>query len=360
MIKRVIKYIISIGGATLGFFIYYVTQNLLQDIKPEYISKSVFDIGLPILFIISFAIIFYILSPYIIRQFQKIANYVQNQILKMPLPELITSIIAFIVSIVVAYLLSNPISKIPFIGIPLAVLIYIFLGYIGINVGRIRKDEISKYIQIKKITTKEKTNKKNIGASPKILDTSVIIDGRISDIIKTGFIEGKIVVPTFVLDELRYIADSADDLKRVRGRHGLDMLNEIQNTSKVVVEIDDTKIEDVEEVDIKLLRLAEKINGCVVTNDYNLNKVAQIQNIKILNINELSNAVKPRLVAGEKIILNIVKEGKDSAQGVGYLDDGTMIVVENGRKAVGTTTEVEVSSILQTPAGRMIFARIKK
>lgn len=360
MIKRVIKYIISIGGGTLGFFIYYVTKNLLQDIRPSYMSKNMFDIGLPTLFIILFAIIFYAVSPYLIRQFQKIANYVQNQILKMPLPELVTSIIAFIVSIVVAYLLSNPISKIPFVGIPLAVLMYIFLGYIGINVGRIRKDEITKFIQTKKINPKEKTNRKNINAMPKILDTSVVIDGRISDIIQTGFIEGKIVVPTFVLDELRYIADSADDLKRVKGRRGLDILNEIQNNANVTVDIDDTKIEDVEEVDIKLLKLAEKINGCVVTNDYNLNKVAQIQNIKILNINELSNAVKPRLVAGEKITLNVVKEGRDSAQGVGYLDDGTMIVVENGRKAVGTTTQVEVSSILQTPAGRMIFARIKK
>ena len=171
--------------------------------------------------------------------------------------------------------------------------------------------------------------------------------------------EGKIVIPTFVLDELRYIADSADDLKRIKGRRGLDILNEIQNNTNVVVEINDMKIDEVEEVDIKLLKLAEKINGCVVTNDYNLNKVAQIQNIKILNINELSNAVKPVLVSGEKITLNIVKEGKESSQGVGYLDDGTMIVVENGRKAVGTTTEVEVSSVLQTQAGRMIFARIK-
>lgn len=359
MIRQAIRNLIAIFGATLGIFLYFLTGDMVVKIRPSYIPLTVFNIILPIIFVVLCAFIFYVLAPSMIVQAQKIANYLQNQILKMPLPELITSIIGFVVSIVVAYLLSNPVSKIPYVGIPLAIAIYIFLGYIGINVGRIRKDEIAKYFQIKKIQPKDKS-KKNLSAMPKILDTSVIIDGRIADIIFTGFIEGKIVIPTFVLDELRYIADSADDLKRAKGRRGLDILNEIQSNKNVTVEIDGTRIDEVEEVDIKLLKLAEKINGCVVTNDYNLNKVAQIQNIKILNINELSNAVKPRLVAGEKIELNIVKEGRDSAQGVGYLDDGTMIVVENGRKAVGTTTQVEVSSILQTPAGRMIFARIKK
>ena len=347
MIKKAIKYLIAVVGATFGIIFYILVKDFLKDIRPTNMSLRLFDIALAVIITVLFAIIFYFLAPFIIDKGQKIANYFQGQILKMPLPELITSIVGLVIGIVIAYLLSNPISKIPFAGIPISILLYVFLGYIGMNVGRLRKDE------------KEKSGKKSTGISNKILDTSVIIDGRIAEIISTGFLEGKIVIPTFVLDELRYIADSADDLKRVKGRRGLDILNEIQNNTNVAVEINDMKIDGVEEVDIKLLKLAEKINGCVVTNDYNLNKVAQIQNIKILNINELSNAVKPVLVSGEKITLNIVKEGKEYSQGIGYLDDGTMIVVENGRRAIGTTTEVEVSSVLQTQAGRMIFARIK-
>ena len=358
MIKKAIKYLIAVVGATFGIIFYILVKDFLKDVRPANMSLRLFDIALAVIITVLFAIIFYFLAPFIIDKGQKIANYFQGQILKMPLPELITSIVGLVIGIVIAYLLSNPISKIPFAGIPISILLYVFLGYIGMNVGRLRKDEISKYLQ-KRPFSKEKSGKKSTGISNKILDTSVIIDGRIAEIISTGFLEGKIVIPTFVLDELRYIADSADDLKRIKGRRGLDILNEIQNNTNVVVEINDMKIDGVEEVDIKLLKLAEKINGCVVTNDYNLNKVAQIQNIKILNINELSNAVKPVLVSGEKITLNIVKEGKEYSQGIGYLDDGTMIVVENGRRAIGTTTEVEVSSVLQTQAGRMIFARIK-
>ena len=350
MIKKAIKYLIAVVGATFGIIFYILVKDFLKDVRPANMSLRLFDIGLAVIITVLFAIIFYFLAPFIIDKGQKIANYFQGQILKMPLPELITSIVGLVIGIVIAYLLSNPISKIPFAGIPISILLYVFLGYIGMNVGRLRKDEIAKYLQ-KRPFSKEKSGKKSTGISNKILDTSVIIDGRIAEIISTGFLEGKIVIPTFVLDELRYIADSADDLKRVKGRRGLDILNEIQNNSNVAVEINDMKIDGVEEVDIKLLKLAEKINGCVVTNDYNLNKVAQIQNIKILNINELSNAVKPVLVSGEKITLNIVKEGKEYSQGIGYLDDGTMIVVENGRRAIGTTTEVEVSSVLQTQAG---------
>ncbi|EHL16628.1 hypothetical protein HMPREF9629_01175 [Peptoanaerobacter stomatis] len=293
------------------------------------------------------------------KKSQQIANYIQNEVSKIPLPEMITTIFGFIISIVIAYFVTSPIKAIPFVGIPLTIAIYIFLGYIGSNIGRIKKDEIAKYIHSKRISSREKINKKTVNAMPKILDTSVIIDGRIADIIDTGFIEGKVIIPTFVLEELRHIADSADDLKRVKGRRGLDIINEIQNKSNVTVEVNETKFDVEYEVDIKLLKLAEKLGGSVVTNDYNLNKVAQIQNVKVLNVNELSNAVKPQLVSGEQINVQIVKEGKENSQGVAYLDDGTMIVVENGKKFVGSSIEVEVTSVLQTPAGRMIFAKTK-
>ena len=207
---------------------------------------------------------------------------------------------------------------------------------------------------------KEKSTKKE-GKTipPKVLDTSVIIDGRIADICKTGFIEGKLIIPKFVLDELQHIADSSDDLKRVRGRRGLDILNIIQKELDIEVEISEAKFDDIPEVDSKLLKLAQVLGGKVVTNDYNLNKVAQFQGVEVLNINELANAIKPVAIPGEEMIVQVVKEGKEHSQGIAYLDDGTMIVVDGGKKHMGETIRVLVTSVLQTPAGRMIFGKPK-
>ena len=196
-------------------------------------------------------------------------------------------------------------------------------------------------------------------STPKILDTSVIIDGRIFDICKTGFIEGKLIIPSFVLEELRHIADSSDSLKRNRGRRGLDILNKIQNELDIEVEIWEKDFPDIAEVDSKLLKLATVVSGKVVTNDYNLNKVAEFQRVPVLNINEMANAVKPMLLPGEEMNLLISKVGKEQNQGIGYLDDGTMIVVEDGKRYVGMTIYVIVTSVLQTAAGRMIFAKLK-
>ena len=185
---------------------------------------------------------------------------------------------------------------------------------------------------------KDKENKKEVKAiPPKVLDTSVIIDGRIADICKTGFIEGKLIIPAFVLEELRHIADSSDDLKRVRGRRGLDILNIIQKELNIEVEISERDFDDIAEVDSKLLKLAQVLNGKVVTNDYNLNKVAQFQGVEVLNINELANAIKPVAIPGEDMVVQVVKEGKEAQQGVAYLDDGTMIVVDGGRKYMNET-----------------------
>jgi len=203
---------------------------------------------------------------------------------------------------------------------------------------------------------------KNADAMPKILDTSVIIDGRIADILKTGFLEGTIVIPEFVLVELRHIADSSDSLKRQRGRRGLDILNKIQ--TEYGIEIYNTNqeksLDEIPEVDVKLLKLAQIMNGKVVTNDFNLNKVAVIKGVEVLNINELANTLKPIVLPGEDMTLFLVKEGKENNQAVAYLDDGTMIVVEDGRRYIGQTIPVLVTSVLQTSAGRMIFGRPKK
>ena len=191
------------------------------------------------------------------------------------------------------------------------------------------------------------------------MDTSVIIDGRIADICRSGFLEGILIIPEFVLEELRHIADSPDLLKRNRGRRGLDILNRIQKDLGVEVEVVATDYEELSEVDSKLVRLAQHIEGKIITNDFNLNKVAELQGVTVLNINELANAVKPIVLPGEEMQVKVIKEGKEYGQGVAYLDDGTMIVVDEGRKFIGGELEVLVTSILQTAAGRMIFAKPK-
>lgn len=193
----------------------------------------------------------------------------------------------------------------------------------------------------------------------KILDTNVIIDGRIADVARAGFVEGPIYIPGFVLDELQHIADSSDGLKRARGRRGLDILNSMQKELTLVVRSYDRLVPGHDEVDARLVRLAKALSGALVTNDYNLNKVAELQGVQVLNVNELANALKPVVLPGEDMRVAIVKDGKEPSQGVGYLDDGTMIVVEGGRRFMGETVEVLVSSVLQTQAGKMIFAHLR-
>ncbi|MBP8083466.1 MAG: TRAM domain-containing protein [Spirochaetes bacterium] len=195
--------------------------------------------------------------------------------------------------------------------------------------------------------------------SYKILDTSVIIDGRIADICDTGFVEGVLVIPNFVLNELQMIADSADSIKRNRGRRGLDILNKMQKDQSIKVKISDMDFPDIPEVDSKLVKLAKVMNAKVVTNDFNLNKVAEFHGVHVLNINLLANSLKPVVLPGEEMKVSLVKEGKDQNQAIGYLEDGTMVVVENGRKKMHSEVEVTVTSVLQTTAGRMIFGRIK-
>jgi uncharacterized protein YacL len=194
----------------------------------------------------------------------------------------------------------------------------------------------------------------------KILDTNVIIDGRIADVCRTGFVEGPVYVPGFVLDELQHIADSGDSLKRARGRRGLDILHQMQKDTKLLVRSFDLPADAAgDEVDLKLVKLAKLLNGAIITNDYNLNKVAELQGVQVLNLNELANSLKPVVLPGEEMTVTIIKEGKEPNQGVAYLDDGTMVVVEGGRHYVNSTLEVVVSSVLQTIAGKMIFADAK-
>ncbi len=249
-------------------------------------------------------------------------------------------------------------SAFPIMGVWLTVVLGGVLVYLGIVATWSMKDELRFFLPGSAPLPADP--KDVIPEQCKILDTNVIIDGRVADICRTGFIEGPIYVPGFVLDELQHIADSADSLKRARGRRGLDILNQMRTELKMMIRTyDNTDPTDRDEVDAKLVKLAKKLGGKIVTNDYNLNKVAELQGVPVLNINELANAVKPVVLPGEEMLVTIIKEGKEQNQGVAYLDDGTMIVVEGARRRIGETLSVVTSTVLQTVAGKMIFANIR-
>ncbi|CAM3977086.1 PIN/TRAM domain-containing protein [Cohnella lubricantis] len=250
-------------------------------------------------------------------------------------------------------------SDIPRVGALIGALAALFLGYAGLRIGIGKQNEAAAAWIHSRRPAEPILEEEPKYEHHKILDTSVIIDGRIADICKTGFIEGTLVIPEFVLEELQHIADSSDLLKRNRGRRGLDILNKIQKELDVKVLIYEDAAEEAGEVDSRLVKLAKAMRGKVVTNDFNLNKVCELQGVSVLNINDLANAVKPVVLPGEEIVVQVIKDGKEHGQGVAYLDDGTMIVVEGGRDFIGTTMEVLVTSVLQTSAGRMIFAKPK-
>lgn len=364
MFLKVFRGIFALLGMLFG---YGASTIIIEDIPgaKELLGEFAYPIFVPLVSAL-FGIIFYSLFSMFISRGEVVAKKFVSDIERIPTYEIAAGTIGLVAGLFIAYLISQIINGIKvlqtaYINTILSVILYIALGYIGITLGRKGSIELRTVWLSRANSPKESARRKgkSSGASPKIFDTSVIIDGRVVDIIKTGFIQGDIVIPDFVLVELRHIADSADNLKRARGRRGLDILNKIQTDYGIDIYNTDTDktLEDIPEVDVKLIKLAEMIKGMVVTNDYNLNKVATVQGVGVLNINELANALKPVVLPGESMSVYLVKEGKENDQAVAYLDDGTMIVVEGGRKNIGQTINVTVSSILQTSAGRMIFAK---
>ena len=294
--------------------------------------------------------------------------------------DLVAAVIGLIVGLIISFLISIPLAYLPGIwGRILPLVGTVVCGGLGVALAVQRKNDLSHLFQAgfasrrarererdderQKEKEKELEKEQSSQFQPVtqiLLDTSAIIDGRIADISQTGFVSGALIVPRFVLNELQRIADSADTMRRNRGRRGLEMLNRLQKDTTVPIEISDADIEDVPEVDGKLVQMARNLHCPIITNDFNLNRVAELQGVKVLNINELANAVKPVLLPGEDIFIKIMQDGKELGQGVGYLDDGTMIVVEGGRQYMGVTIEVTVTRVLQTVAGRMIFAHPKQ
>ena len=358
MIDKILRIVIGLFGMLGG----YGAVTLIKSLEIIHIPSSGWiNLAIYLGSSILFGIIFFYLSSWIIKKGRKLIQLIENELQKYSAYDIGISSVGFIVGLLIANLISQPFSKIPYIGTVIPFALYIVLGYLGIAIPHRKRDDISSTLGSLGSMRKDSRDRPKVHSRscPKILDTSVIIDGRIADICKTGFIEGPLIIPEFVLGELQHIADSSDSLKRNRGRRGLDILNKIQKELDIEVIINDKKFDDVKEVDSKLLKLTQFLKGKIITNDYNLNKVAEVQGIAVLNINELANAVKPVVLPGEEMVVQVVRDGKESNQGLAYLDDGTMIVVESGRKFNGETIEVVVTSVLQTSAGRMIFAKPK-
>ncbi|KJU87108.1 twitching motility protein PilT [Candidatus Magnetobacterium bavaricum] len=267
------------------------------------------------------------------------------------LGRVVGGMIGLFLGIILARLIIYPIERLIGDINTIAFIVEALIGYTGLLIG-LTKGEGLTFASFMRLFRGQ-----NIEENVKILDTSSIIDGRIADVCETGFIEGTFIVPQFILQELQHIADSSDSMKRSRGRRGLDVLHRMQKFSSINVRIVDEEFQKIREVDSKLVALAKMMNAKIITNDFNLNKVAQLQDVPVLNINELANALKPVVLPGEVMKVFIIKEGKEPNQGVAYTDDGTMVVVENARKLIGKNVDVVVTSVLQTTAGRMIFSK---
>ena len=281
----------------------------------------------------------------------------EEKLKDVPLKIIIGSLIGATVSLLVtslfiSRLLLTLIKDVP-ITLPIYILLYFVMGYLGVKIGI----EKSKTLDLSKVPLFEKFEENE---DAKVVDTSTIIDGRIADVCETGFLQGTLVIPQFVLYEIQHIADHQDPVKRTRGRRGLDVLHVLQKQTYVKVKIVDYDFPKLRDVDTKLIALARKLSGKIITNDYNLNKVAELQGVEVLNLNQLATSLRPPMLPGEQLNIKILKEGKEHGQGIGYLDDGTMIVVDDAKKLLGKSVDVIVTSVLQTTSGRMIFAKLKE
>ena len=376
MIYGILRYVIAI---LIGTAAYVGMDNLAPIIDPYLVSQfasfgdmslTIARISVIVLGTIIGILIGYFISSFILKQGLVIARRLERVLTHIPNQELIAGTIGLLFGLIIANLIGAAFNQVPIIGPYISIILSAIFGYSGVRLMARKGPEM--YLNyLKQWKRSEAGTKKSrafnmfgshkssdSNSTAKLLDTSVIIDGRIKELCATGFIDGPLVVPVFVLNELQIISDSADGMKRNRGRRGLDILKEMQDAKLVSIEIVEDDYDDLHEVDSKLMRLALEKQWKLMTNDFNLNKVARVQGIKVLNLNELANVLKPALIAGEWIRVQVMKEGKEVQQGVAYLDDGTMIVVEDGRPYVGQEVEVMVTSILQTSAGRMIFARV--
>ena len=369
MIKNIFRGMMAILGLIVGVVLAgaLIKNPIVTGLS--FASDNVKAIIIYILCIIILGLIFFLISSAVYKGIEALIAVIDKSTQRTTITEILFAVAGAFIALILTLLFLAPINKalgdvgklFKILSAIVFILINLVAVIIGASISVKKKDEVIQLLHnLKKDGIKDKKSKNKSASVPKVLDTSVIIDGRIFDLCQTGFIEGPLVIPNFVLDELRHVSDSSDALKRNRGRRGLDIINKIQKELSIEVRNYEGDFPEIAEVDIKLLKLAQTLGGKVVTNDFNLNKVAEFQGVPVLNINELANAIKPVVLPGEELGINVVKEGKESGQGIAYLDDGTMIVVEGGKKYVGEDITVVVTSVLQTSAGRMIFAKKKE
>ena len=386
MLRRILTAAIAVLLTVTGLIL---MEQLLPQIS-YFLGYNIHSTGLlgysyihwlfAIVSVLFFGWIGWVITPFLIKFLLKYSEIVASVLAKAPSADIIVSLIGVLVGLILANLIGAPFSRLPIVGPYIPIVLSIVLALTGAKVASHKSKDIlglfyRSRAQVKDpvVVTEEMAQDQQedavvdadslpveLAASNKLLDTSVIIDGRISDILKTGFLEGNLVIPHFVLDELQRLSDSSDNLKRAKGRRGLDFIHELQEIFPHVVIVNDMEYEMIKDVDSKLIALAKDTGSMIVTNDFNLNKVASIQGIRVLNINDLANAVKPVVIPGEEMTVYLLREGKESGQAIAYLQDGTMIVVEGGRKYIGNKIRIAVTSVLQTSAGRMIFAKVPK
>lgn len=359
MLRKVVQLTFLLIGGTLGVLFLPELFNLFSFTDVPLINN-------PYVSAVLGALLLFLLNIFLTTPVVNFIKWMEDRLLGAPILDLLFGTMGLIVGLSVAFLISFWLGsiEIPVISSVLPTILFVILGYLGFQVGFKQREEFITALQSTKASGVKKKEAEEADTAAqntmyKILDTSVIIDGRIADISATGFLEGILVVPQFVLTELQHIADSSDTLKRTKGRRGLDVLRRLQTDDGAGILITDVDFAEVAEVDLKLVHLAKAMKGPVVTNDFNLNKVADLHGVSVLNINDLANAVKPVVIPGEDMHVVVIKDGKEHNQGVAYLDDGTMIVVEDGKLYIGNAIDVVVTSVLQTSAGRMIFAKPK-
>ncbi|PZR57841.1 MAG: hypothetical protein DLM50_05280 [Candidatus Meridianibacter frigidus] len=351
LLRGIFAVVFGVTGFLLG-------REAYAALISHYFASDAWQLGFNIISPVLGAVVGVALAPAAQAFFEDELSVVEGAIDRLSPAEVAGGAVGLIVGLIIAFLIRSILFEFisvtgragGYIAIMLYIVISIFAAYLGARVGA--KQRI--------LPVPASSGSAGGDANPKVVDTSVIVDGRILEIVTSGFLEGPLILPRFVLRELQLIADSLDPMKRVRGRRGLDVLSQLQQHSDVRISERDYPDIVGGAVDAKLVRLAQELGGKLVTTDYNLNRVAHVEGVSVLNINELANAVKPVVLPGEELNVQVIREGKESHQGVGYLDDGTMIVLENGRKLLGETVDVVVTSVLQTVAGRMIFARLKK
>ncbi|MCU7557373.1 PIN/TRAM domain-containing protein [Macrococcus capreoli] len=347
MLKKLVTLIFVVVGASLGIFAIPELIRLFHLNVPDIFKNPYVDGAIGI-------IVFFILFYWLIDRVVNLIIKGEKSLLNINFIELIFATLGMILGLMIASMISLIFN---FMGFTLLkntvpVILAVVLGYLGFQVGLKKRDEIQSFLPER---FQSNTNKRRVLDNTKLLDTSAIIDGRILSIVECGFLDGTIIVPQGVLDELQLIADSTDGMKRDKGQRGLDILSDLQATGYPVKIVPGNK--NIKEVDQLLIAMAKETNSSVITTDFNLNKVCQVQGIKVLNVNDLSEAIKPVVAQGDQFTLNVTKAGKEENQGVGYLEDGTMVVVENGKHLINKQVNVEVQSVLQTSSGRIIFTK---